>query len=431
MRFLLLVLFTAVATHAGEPCMFRTNPSHSGIMQDAKHAGLGGLKWKFHTGAAIFSSPAVCDGTVFIGSIDHNLYSLEAATGRLNWRFVTEGPVRSSPAVDEKRVYVLSQDGKFYALDRATGKPAWTFSTGGERRFTAPGIHGMGPRKEMMPDPFDVFASSPVLADGMVFFGSGDGAIYALAAETGSLRWKYQTGNVVHTAPAAVDGVVYVGSFDRYLYALDEKTGAVRWKFETGDDQTIYNQVGIASSPAVVDGTVYFGSRDSHLYALDAVTGKKKWAYDNHGGWVIASPVVYEGTVLFPTSDGQLFLCVDAGTGELRYKVVNRAISFSSPAVVGGVVFYGTSDGWLHALDARTGASRGDFQTDGNKQNGAKYLDAEGNMKQRAIYSDFTLDATIAGLDRMYSLGSVLSSPVVANGVVFFGSTDGNVYAVE
>jgi len=37
----------------------------------------------------------------------------------------------------------------------------------------------------------------------------------------------------------------------------------------------------------------------------------------------------------------------------------------------------------------------------------------------------------MVGLDRMYSLGSVLSSPVVAGGVVYFGSTDGHVYAVR
>jgi len=37
----------------------------------------------------------------------------------------------------------------------------------------------------------------------------------------------------------------------------------------------------------------------------------------------------------------------------------------------------------------------------------------------------------IIGLDRMFSLGSALSSPVVVDGVVYFGSTDGNVYAVE
>jgi len=41
-----------------------------------------------------------------------------------------------------------------------------------------------------------------------------------------------------------------------------------------------------------------------------------------------------------------------------------------------------------------------------------------------------TLDAIFIGLERMYSLGSVLSSPVVVEGVVYFGGTDGYLYAV-
>jgi outer membrane protein assembly factor BamB len=48
-----------------------------------------------------------------------------------------------------------------------------------------------------------------------------------------------------------------------------------------------------------------------------------------------------------------------------------------------------------------------------------------------ALYPDSTLDGIMVGLDRMYSLGSVLSSPVIVNGVVYFGSTDGYLYAVR
>jgi outer membrane protein assembly factor BamB len=35
------------------------------------------------------------------------------------------------------------------------------------------------------------------------------------------------------------------------------------------------------------------------------------------------------------------------------------------------------------------------------------------------------------GMRTMMTLGSVLSSPTVVGGVVYFGSTDGNVYAVR
>jgi endonuclease/exonuclease/phosphatase (EEP) superfamily protein YafD len=53
-----------------------------------------------------------------------------------------------------------------------------------------------------MPDPFDFYLSSAVVANGAVYFGSGDGNVYALDAANGSLKWKFHTGNVVHASPA-------------------------------------------------------------------------------------------------------------------------------------------------------------------------------------------------------------------------------------
>lgn len=34
-------------------------------------------------------------------------------------------------------------------------------------------------------------------------------------------------------------------------------------------------------------------------------------------------------------------------------------------------------------------------------------------------------------MNQMYKLGPILSSPVVKDGVIYFGSTDGNLYAVN
>ena len=103
----------------------------------------------------VLSSPAVAEGVVYIGSADHNLYAVNASDGALRWKFATRGAVNSSPAVSDGLVYVNSLDGTFYAVDTSTGKARWQFKTGGERRFTAPGIHGAMPRTELMADPFD------------------------------------------------------------------------------------------------------------------------------------------------------------------------------------------------------------------------------------------------------------------------------------
>jgi outer membrane protein assembly factor BamB len=411
--------------------MFRGDPSHSGIYATDRAPVLDRLVWKFKTGAKVLSSPAVVDGTVYVGSDDRVVYALNAATGSVRWQYKTRGAVNSSPAVSAGVVYVISADGNLYALDATDGKLKWQFATVGERRFTAPGIHGASPRTELMPDPFDVFLSSPTVVAGIVYFGSGDHHVYAVDASSGALRWKFETGNVVHASPAVADGVVYIGSWDRNLYALNAATGALIWKFQTGDDTEIYNQVGIASSAAVAAGTVFFGCRDGHFYAVDAKTGARKWVHDNRKGWVIASPAVERGVVYFPTSDGERFKALDAATGATIYDISNKAVSFSSPAIARGTVFYGSSDGWLHAVDASTGRMKAEFQTDGSKANAARYIDRDGRIDNAALYPDFTLDGMIIGLDRMFSLGSVLSSPVVVDGVVYFGSTDGNVYAIR
>jgi hypothetical protein len=424
----LAAAFPATAVAAGE-AMFRVDAAHRGVYASSAPT-LGSVKWRFHTKAKIVSSPAVLHGLVYVGGGDGNVYALRASDGSLVWKFATKGPVNSSPAVSEDSVFVGSIDGSVYALDVLSGKQRWRFKTGGERRFTAPGIHGLIPRTELMPDPFDALPSSPALADGVVYIGSGDHNVYALDAKTGALRWKKTTGNVVHASPAVSGGLVYVGSWDRYMYALDARTGAVRWRFQTGDDRDIYNQVGIAGSAAVADGTVYFGCRDSHFYALDAKSGRLRWKHDDHGSWVIASPAVAGGRVYFTTSDEQRFFGLDAATGHLRFSVGYDAFAYSSPSIAGNTAYYGTFDGRLYGVDLRGGKVVARFDTDGSRRNRARFLDAKGKLDLNAIYPDGTLDGVIVGLSRLYSLGAIVGSPAISDGVLFVGSGDGTLYAL-
>lgn len=426
---ILVAAFYVEGTPPADSGMFRGDPEHTGVYASAVTPGLETIVWKFRAGAKILSSPLVHGETVYIASSDRNLYAVNRSTGELRWKFDGGGPLSSSPAYLDGTVYINSLDGNLYAVDAVTGKQKWKFATRGERRFTAPGIHGAMPRTEMMADPFDVFLSSPTVANGTLYFGSGDNNVYALDAVTGSLKWTFKTGDVVHATPAVSSGVVYIGSWDRNMYALDAASGKELWRYQTGNDTTIYNQVGIASSAAIAGGKIFFGCRDGHFYALDAKTGKLIWSHDNKMGWVIASPAVRDNTVYFPTSDGTRFKALDAATGELKYSTQNKAISFSSPAIVNDVVFFGSSDGWLHALDIATGKVKAEFQTDGSKANASKYIDGTGHMKN--LYPNFTLEGMYIGLDRMFSLGSILSSPVIADGVLYVGSADGTLYAIR
>jgi outer membrane protein assembly factor BamB len=422
---------SVTTTSAVETAMFRGGPEHLGVYTSSSSPDLKTTLWKHKTGGRVVSSPAVAGDAVYFGSSDGHVYGVNRTDGALRWKLETGGPVNSSPAFRDGVVYAGSIDGKFYAVDASTGKTKWTFATQGERRFTAPGIHGAIPRTELMADPFDVFLSSPVLAGEIVYFGSGDNNVYALDVASGALKWKFKTGDVVHATPAVANGIVYIGSWDRYMYALNAATGKEIWRFQTGNDTTIYNQIGIASSAAIANGIVLFGCRDGHFYAVDAKTGAQRWKHDNKMGWVIASPAVKDGVVYFPTSDGTRFKAIDIATGALKYSIENKAVSFSSPAIVNDLVYFGSSDGWLHALDAATGTIEAQFQTDGSKQNGPRYTDASGRLKTRDMYPSRTLDGMIIGLNTMFTLGSILSSPVVADGVLYVGSTDGSLYALR
>jgi len=415
---------------AGQAAMFRGGPSHAGVYASPTPT-LATVAWKFRTEGRVISSPAVSGGLVYVGSTDRHLYAVDRTTGAQRWRFATEGAIASSPAVADGLVFISSADGNIYAVDAESGAERWRFRTRGERRFTAPGIHGAVPRTERMPDPFDVFLSSPTVVGGTVYIGSGDQHVYALDARTGAKRWEFATGDVVHAAPAVVEGVVYIGSWDRNLYALDAATGRERWRYTTGNDTTIYNQIGLASSPAVTDGLVLVGGRDGRFHAVDAATGAPRWTHDNHGGWTIGSPAVRDGVVYFATSDGRRFRALVVATGAVRFDLENKAISFSSPAIAGDAVFYGTSDGWVHAVDLRTGAFRAHFQTDGSKANGPRWTDSTGVLRTNGMYPDRTLDGMMIGMRTMMTVGSVLSSGAIVDGVLYVGSTDGQLYAIR
>ncbi|HEX6316205.1 MAG TPA: PQQ-binding-like beta-propeller repeat protein [Gemmatimonadaceae bacterium] len=426
-----IVVVMALSAPAGaQSAMFRNGPEHLGVYEGPAPT-LETVVWKFKTGGRVISTPLVVGDAVYAGSTDGSLYAVDRRDGSQRWKFDSRGPIASSPAFHNGLVYFSSLDGLVYAVDASTGQAKWTFQTKGERRFTAPGIHGAIPRTERMPDPFDVFMSSPTIANGIVYIGSGDQNVYALDAGTGALRWSFATGDVVHASPAVANGVVIIGSWDRNLYALDAQTGREKWRYTTGNDTVIYNQIGIASSAAIANGAVYVGGRDGKFHAVDFNTGAVRWVHNNNGGWTIASPAVRNGVVYFPTSDGTRFKALDGQSGEVKINLQNKAVSFSSPAIVGEVALYGTSDGYLNAVDLRDGTVKARFQTDGSKENGAKYTDAEGRMVTRGMYPDRTLDGMMIGMRTMMTLGSVLSSPVVANGVVYFGSTDGHIYAVR
>lgn len=427
-----ILVLGRVPGFAADATMFRGDARHTGVYDAAGVPKLSGVKWSFKTAGGVIASPAVHGDTVYVGSTGGFLYALNRSTGEKKWQYAVKARIASSPAVAGGLVYLAAWDSNFYAVDEATGQLKWKFKTGGEHRFSATHLHGSQPATETMPDPWDCYLSSPLVWNGAVYFGSGDGNVYALDAATGAEKWKFKTGDVVHASPAIADGMLFIGSWDSYFYALDAATGAVKWKFKTGEDPDIHNQQGIQSSAAVMDGVVYFGCRDAHLYALDEQTGQMKWSYSTKGSWVIASPAVKDGKVYFTTSDTGLLYAADAKIGTILFSVNFKGWPlFSSPAIAGDTAYVGSTAGTLSAVDLKSQALDWTFATDNARKNGPALTMPDGKPNYEAVYLSDFYDDIMAGYMKLLAVGPILSSPVVVDNVIYVGSVDGNLYALD
>ena len=227
-----------------------------------------------------------------------------------------------------------------------------------------------------------------VLEDGTVYVGSDAGRFHAIAPD-GRVRWKLEVdGEADSSAAIAPDGNV-VFAAGRSVYAVRPR-GDVAWRFEAKGK--------VFAAPAIGDdGTVFVGSQDDRLYAISSA-GVQRWALalgaDVDGGPVVgATGEIYVGTdagdVVRVTPDG-----VVAWRAALGGYVRGPLALARNGDVLAGV--YGPTPRMARVSPA--GAVVGEFGIQGT---GAKEFGVH---------------------------GGALEDP---DGVLYFGTQDDHVYAVD
>jgi len=374
--------------------MFRGNPAHTGVYAAPAKPIQGKIAWSFAAmnwdlyqtlenmdGGPVWpTTPAVVNGRIYLCSGPFFIALDES--GKEAYRVRLGGRSLASPAVVGDLAYVPTDEGVLLALDIRDGTVRWTSVIG--RRTSLGQV-----------DNWDIYQSSPSVSDGVVYVGSADGGVYAVSADDGRQKWRFQTNHVVRATPAVVDGRVFCGSFDGKVYALDAATGKELWEVNTKTRGVPWNSV--QGSCAVMDGLVYVGSRSSFFYGIDAASGAVRWRHSHDGDWVPSSPAVRDGIAYVGQSDGSKVTAVSA-KGEPLWVFNAPNETFSSPALAGDVLYVAGNDnyntkgkGSLSALDIRTG---------------------------KALW---TLEVP----------GSVWACPVVAGDTVYVSCADGMLYAVR
>ncbi len=316
-------------------------------------------KWVYTTGGNLESSPAVVNGKVYIGSVDENIYCLDAYTGEKLWDYYIYELDACSPAVYDGKVYISNTHDHLYCLDADTGDEIWKFYKGDGVSRPSPAVFGgrvyfahsraisSGQDAYLYcldADTGDIFwdynlgfyeLSSPTVSHGKVYIGSEDNKMYCFAADTGNLLWNFSTGWRAYFTPLVFNGKVCFGS--DAVYCLDADNGTEIWNFTigTGDPR-------MTSSPAVAYGNIYILSAFEGLYCLDGNTGEQIWNC-NVGGGYTSSPVVADGKVYVGIWETGKLLCVNASTGEKLWEYDMNSVKwlFGSPAVAYGRLYYG------------------------------------------------------------------------------------------
>jgi alcohol dehydrogenase (cytochrome c) len=258
------------------------------------------------------------------------------------WRYrLTDKPTysglfASTPVVDEDTVYAQDLNSNVHALERATGRPRWV------HRYRAP---NEGP--------------NGLAVDGARVYGATDTDAFALAVDTGRELWRRHMTNVrerfVDVAPVVWNGLVFTSTvgyapFGRgAIYALDAETGAVRWKFDTIEEPWRYPLEAGGGGlwyPVSVDG-------DGRLYAGNSNPTPWGGTPERPNGGAFPGPARWTNSLLV----------LDAETGRLLWfdQVTPhdvRDYDFQATPILGedGVVFGAGKAGRVIGWDRETRA---------------------------------------------------------------------------
>lgn len=194
----------------------------------------GAIQWQVDLPAAPNSNPGVGpDGAVYIGCIDHSMYSV--VEGSILWSVSAGGEIWSTPAVGpDQSVYFGSNDGRLYGV-KSNGSVKWVTEVGGQ-----------------------IWGEPLVAADGDVYVASTSKYVTKLDSATGYIVWSEKVGSLSTSSPAEGPmGNVYLGTTVGKLLCVDSEEGDVIWSFQASASSSF--------KPLIVGSRLFIGTGKEFL----------------------------------------------------------------------------------------------------------------------------------------------------------------------
>jgi outer membrane protein assembly factor BamB len=286
----------------------------------------------------------------------------------------------AAPTAAEGTLYLTVDSGELIAVDPDTYDELWVFPENDEE------VCGTAEPRDL---DLDGLYGSPVVADGVVYFGAWDGFVYALDAASGECLWDFETGDPIIAGVVLDSDRLYAASTDENLYVLDPATGAEIDSIKAGDvwstplliDGTLYvsnvdgellafdaatldatwassfnTNAGLLTDLVAVNGDIIAGGIGGTLYAVDAATGSEQWAFDEASSWYWGTPLVDEDSgIIYATNLDNSIYAIDADTGDGIWEFQGEALFRAGATMAGNTIISVDDDGMAWGLDAATG----------------------------------------------------------------------------
>lgn len=211
-----------------------------------------------------------------------------------------------------------------------------------------------------------------------------------------NLAWKFSARQPFFASPAIDGQRVYVGNNDSTLYCLDIRSGKLAWKFPTKGP--------VRSGVCLDRDKLFLIGGDSGVYCLDKNTGRQQWVFRTGGekmydqyDYYQSTPVISGDTLFFGSGDGNIY-ALNQHHGTLIWKYKTGNVVHGKPALSNGRLFIGSFDGYTYSLNTGDGSLVWKLKSLGQ---------------------------------RFFPRGEMQFSPIVVKGLVFIGSRDFNLYAID
>lgn len=280
------------------------------------------------------------DGRVYITTGLGEVAALDATNGSIVWKVKPAGPLRGSPTIAFNSIFVMTMDNQVYSLNAADGAAAWNEAASSGQT----GVFGV---------------AAPAAGQGTIIAGFSTGELVAYRYENGRQLWSDA---LARTSLSTTVGVLTDIDADPIIdrgrvFALGQGGRMAAYELVTGQRIWELNLSGI-STPAIAGDWIFTLTDDGKLLCIQRATGKVRWLtqlarFENEKKK--KNPIFWTGPVLagsrlwFANSNGQVYSAGIEDGAPVLFNDVKNPVTLA-PIVAGGTLYVLDDSGRISAF---------------------------------------------------------------------------------